>query len=260
METSGIHTDFELFLVLFCAITGAIWLLDLLWLRKRRAQGRPEPKLVEFARSFFPVVFAVLVLRSFVVEPFRIPSGSMMPTLYNGDFILVNKYTYGIRLPVVHTKILPISEPQRGDVVVFRWPVDPGKDFIKRVVGLPGDTITYKDKQLYINGKQVTRVSDGEFSNLRAPQMYGAKQYTEVLGEAKHDILLMPSRGSMDGTVTVPPRHYFVMGDNRDRSDDSRMWGFVPEENLLGRAFMIWMSWNPVEDSPVWGRIGKAID
>lgn len=253
------HADFEFALVAFCALTGLVYLLDVLWWKRARASGAAMPKLVEFSRSFFPVVFAVLFLRSFLVEPFRIPSGSMLPTLFAGDFILVNKFTYGIRLPVLHGKVFALGEPARGDVVVFRWPPDPSKDFIKRVVGLPGDRIVYRDRQLFINDQPISYLSEGEFTDPRAPEVYGALSLQEDLQTARHRVLHMDLRPARDADVTVPAGHYFVMGDNRDGSDDSRRWGFVPEENLVGRAFFIWMSWDSFRHLPAFDRIGSVI-
>lgn len=253
------HADFEFALVAFCAVTGFIYLLDVIWWKRARADAVPMPKLVEFARSFFPVVFAVMFLRSFLVEPFRIPSGSMLPTLMSGDFILVNKFSYGVRLPVIHHKIIPMSTPQRGDVMVFRWPPDPSKDFIKRVIGLPGDHIVYRNRQLFINGSPVNYEPIGEFTDVRAPEVYGALQLTEQLPDSPHSVLHMDIRLPRDADVVVPKGHYFVMGDNRDGSDDSRRWGFVPDANLVGRAFFVWMSWDSFRHRPSFDRIGTII-
>jgi len=235
-----VNFDFATALALAGLVTGVIWGLDKwLFLPRRVAAGSAErePVLVEYSRSFFPVIIVVLVLRSFVAEPFRIPSGSMLPTLIVGDFILVNKFAYGLRIPVIEHKILAVGEPQRGDVVVFRYPPKPSVDYIKRVVGLPGDKIEYRSKRLYINGQQVPVVElDGSADE---SSVY---IYEEQLGEVLHEIQIMSSRPTIDGGVIVPPDHYFVMGDNRDNSADSRVWGFVPNENLLGRAFLVWMS------------------
>ncbi len=220
-----------------------------------------EPLLVEYARSFFPIILIVLILRSFLMEPFRIPSGSMMPTLLVGDFILVNKYTYGIRLPVVNKKIVEMGEPQRGDIVVFRYPKDPAIDYIKRVVGLPGDRIEYIQKQVYVNGKPVEQELKGSYTGVGAGlSMSGAELRIERLNtDVAHDILIVPNQASVEGEVQVPAGHYFVMGDNRDNSNDSRFWGFVPEENLVGKAFMIWMSWDSANGGVGWGRIGTHV-
>ncbi len=264
-------------MVVAVLVTGVVWGLDsLLWKPKRdvglaklKAEGAEpkviensyrEPVLVEYARSFFPVILAVLILRSFLVEPFRIPSGSMMPTLLAGDFILVNKFTYGIRLPALNTKVMEINEPVRGDVVVFRYPKEPSVDYIKRVVGLPGDTISYYGRQIYVNGQLVRQQQVGIYTSAGAGlSMNGAEQRTEKLGEVEHSILLQAGRSSVDGEFAVPAGHYFVMGDNRDNSNDSRYWGFVPEENLVGKAFMIWMNWDSVQNRVSWERIGNTI-
>ena len=226
------------------------------------AVQRKQPVLVEYARALFPVILIVFVLRSFVVEPFRIPSGSMLPGLQNGDFILVNKFSYGVRLPVIHWKILDIGPPERGDVMVFRFPQDPKLAFIKRVVGLPGDRLTYVDKKLTINGEPVETEAAGEFAfqqlNMRG---YSARRLRETIDGSDHYILIddrATRPRSME--VVVPEGHYFVMGDNRDHSNDSRYWRFVPEENVLGRAFFIWFSWKSDTGGGVnWGRIGNSI-
>lgn len=232
-----------------------------------RAEAGKVPWWIEYAVSFFPVILFVFLLRSFLVEPFRIPSGSMLPTLQSGDLILVNKFTYGIRLPVIDTKIIPLGSPQRGDVMVFRYPVDPSTDYIKRVVGLPGDQIEYRDQRLYINGKEVPRKSDGQY--FEPDRVAYTAQYTEQLGDVSHQILLDERRSTMLTPIwkfphsencnyltngircTVPQGVYFMMGDNRDNSLDSRYWGFVPDANVVGKAFFIWMNFGNL------GRIGR---
>ena len=261
---NDLHFDFEAALVVFTLVTGLIWLADRLWLAPARTGAQngetpKEPALVEFAKSFFPIVLAVLFLRSFIVEPFRIPSGSMLPTLHSGDFILVNKFNYGLRLPVLHSKFFENGIPERGDIAVFRFPPDPSKDFIKRIVGLPGDVISYRDKLLYINGIPSEVQPRGEYDEPRVPTMSDALRFTENLSGIAHDILLMDRRPARDLQIQVPAGHYFAMGDNRDGSDDSRRWGFVPDKNLVGRAFMIWMSWDVVNNKPVFSRIGQSI-
>jgi len=253
--------DFEFFLLSGTVVSGLIWGGWLLWTRKAGAEARQEPLVVEYAHSFFPVLLIVLLLRSFLVEPFRIPSGSMMPTLLVGDFILVNKYTYGIRLPVLHTKVVELSEPRRGDIVVFRYPNDPSVDYIKRVVGLPGDRVAYYNKHLYINGKPVALKPLGRYVGTGDNQRYnGSLMYEETLGQVKHRILIMEGRPSVEGEYVVPQGHYFVMGDNRDNSNDSRYWGPVPEANLVGRAFFIWMHWEPGNLGVVFDRIGTVLE
>jgi signal peptidase I len=256
------NVDFSLFLVLGSIATGLIWGGYLLWLKLRGQtfQLAHEPILVEYARSFFPVIFIVLILRSFLVEPFRIPSGSMMPTLLIGDFILVNKFTYGIRLPVLHNKIIEMNEPQRGDIVVFRFPKDPSVDYIKRVIGLPGDRIGYHDKQLYVNGERVEATSLGIYQGKgKGETMSGALTLSEDLLGLSHDILIRQEQPSIQDDYTVPEGRYFVMGDNRDNSNDSRYWGTVPEENLVGRAFFIWMSWDWDNGGVAWNRLATLV-
>ncbi len=229
-----------------------------------------EPLLVDYARSFFPIFLFVLLLRAFVVEPFRIPSGSMMPTLLVGDFILVNKYTYGLRMPVTKQKIVELNEPKRGDVVVFRYPKDTKLDYIKRLVGEPGDRIAYKNKTLYVNGKPMQQRPIGVYDAVGSGErMQGAWELTENLTGVEHSILVDPRRRDFGpgcevlahGEIRVPEGYYFMMGDNRDNSNDSRCWGFVPEQNIVGKAFMIWLSldWNRpgVFD---WSRVGQRIE
>ena len=268
--------DFPTIMVLLVVASGLIWALDVFVLARRRRSAVPEvsedgdgeeaiepkpaPKIVEYARSFFPVFLIVLLLRSFLIEPFRIPSGSMMPTLLVGDFILVNKYVYGIRLPVSDKKIFEVSRPQRGDVVVFRYPLDPATPFIKRVVGLPGDRIAYYNKVLYINGQQAEQRPIGTYSGQGSgASMTGALLKQETLGDVAHPILVQEGYSSIDGKLVVPEGHYFVLGDNRDNSRDSRYWGTVPEEMLIGKAFTIWMNWD-LGHGIDWQRIGMSIE
>ena len=255
--------NFALLLFSLLVVTGIVSALDAVYFRKRRAEGAREPWWIEYAKSFFPVILIVFVLRSFLVEPFKIPSGSMIPTLLVGDFILVNKYTYGIRLPVINKKIIDINEPERGDVMVFRYPDDPSVDYIKRVVGLPGDKVAYEGKRLSINGREVPRKEAGDY--LLKDKIQYLKQYTETLGKIDHAILLdtsesfalpyvkqFPQRenciyNNTGVTCTIPPGHYFMMGDNRDNSSDSRVWGFVPEANIVGKAFFIWFNFSELK-------------
>jgi len=262
--------DFSFLLVLLTLFSGLVWLLDSLFFKRRRmdravqqkVQRLRDPVIIEYSRSLFPVLLIVLLFRSFLFEPFKIPSGSMIPTLLIGDFILVNKYAYGLRLPVLNTKFLSVGEPRRGDVVVFRYPVDPGVNFIKRMVGLPGDTITYRLKQLYVNGAPIDAVDEGAYDaadvKCSTPRP-DAERMQENLGGVKHDILLHQASPGRDGQWVVPEGHYFVMGDNRDRSNDSREWGFVPEENLMGRAVGIWMNFDLNKGCGDFSRIGKGI-
>jgi signal peptidase I len=264
------NIDFALVLVVLTSLSGLIWLIDSLLFRQKRMDRSVqksielprEPVIVEYARSLFPVLLIVLVFRSFLFEPFKIPSGSMIPTLLVGDFIVVNKFSYGIRLPVLNKKIIDIGEPKRGDVVVFRYPKDPSVNFIKRAVGLPGDTITYRDKQLFINGETVETTSSGRFDSSQlkcSTPAVDATLHWEKLGDANHNILLHDRSGSRNGQWVVPEGHYFMMGDNRDRSNDSREWGFVPEQNVLGRAVGIWLNFDFEKGCADFSRVGNGI-
>ena len=293
--------NFALILFILLVVSFAMWLLDVLWLKKARlaaadaalaqfdarnagragldpqalaaersaiaAKLTQRPWYLEYTASFFPVILVVFVLRSFLFEPFRIPSGSMIPTLQIGDLILVNKYQYGIRLPVIHSKIVELGSPQRGDVIVFRFPHNPSQDYIKRVVGLPGDRVEYADRRLSINGQPVPLRQLPRYFEEERVQYYA--QFSEMLGEVEHRIILSEGPGvppmrafmhthpgaceySAAGVAcTVPEGHYFVMGDNRDNSEDSRFWGFVPDRNIVGRAFFVWMNFGNL------GRIGS---
>ncbi len=298
--------DFSAVLFGITALTGVAWLLDVAVMRPlrnraARAAGKdpaliPEPGTVDYARSFFPVALVVLVLRSFIFEPFRIPSDSMMPTLLDGDFIIVNKYAYGLRLPVINRKFVPIGTPQRGDVVVFRYPRDPSVNYIKRLIGLPGDHVEVRSDRITINGKPVpfkviAPYNDGCYINMQLAE--------ERIGEHVHQSMLCPvplfpspvtpagcnrseshgyycggesGSGGLGPTVDaleadartfvtdVPPGNYFMMGDNRDNSEDGRMWGFVPEDNLVGKATRIWFNWDLKRTGgPMWSRLGSAI-
>ncbi|PWG63761.1 signal peptidase I [Sediminicurvatus halobius] len=243
--------DFETLLVVLTGVTGVVWG----WDRWRRRRRDPEARVswwVDLARSLFPVILIVLVVRSFVVEPFRIPSGSMIPTLHIGDFILVNKFSYGLRLPVGHQLLVPLGDPERGDVVVFRYPRDPNQDYVKRIVGVPGDRLRYEGKRLYINGEAVPVEALGSWQGDE-----GVRLFRERIGDEWHRMLV--HRGARDRgfTYEVPEGQYFMMGDNRDRSSDSRIWGPVPRDNLVGEAFLIWMSWNGGIN---WGRLGDVIE
>jgi signal peptidase I len=222
-----------------------------------------QPWWLDWTAGLFPVILIVFLLRSFLFEPFKIPSGSMIPTLLVGDLILVNKYHYGIRLPVINKKIIANNDPQRGDVMVFRYPKDTGIDYIKRVVGVPGDEVSYRNQQLYVNGEAVATEPLGDFFNEETLRV--EKQYTEKLGAVEHRILVdrtrqlyLPAnepfpyrdncRYSAEGvTCKVPAGHYYMMGDNRDNSMDSRFWGFVPNENIVGKAFFVWMNFGDLK-------------
>jgi signal peptidase I len=265
--------DFALIMFVLLLVTGGIWLLDRFALVAKRGSGIAEPWWVEYAKSFFPVILVVFCIRSFLIEPFKIPSGSMIPTLQVGDFILVNKFTYGIRLPVINQKVVQFNNPQRGDVMVFRYPEDPTLDYIKRVVGLPGDTVEYRNKRLWINGVEQAQVSDGDYNYVEAGMHFvHTEERLETLGERKHAVLVNPEMPTLHlGAVAefsgrenclydnemvrckVPEGEYFMMGDNRDNSRDSRYWGFVPDRQIVGKAFFIWMNFSDLK------RIGFSI-
>lgn len=289
---SGINLPLILTLAVF--VTGLVWLYDALMLSRPRKQalarvdeqfsqanlddpkqlnayheardaaGR-EPVLIEYSKSFFPVLALVFVLRSFLIEPFQIPSGSMEPTLEVGDFIAVNKFTYGIRLPVLNTRVIPVNDPERGDVMVFFPPHQPDIYFIKRVIGLPGDEVTYIDNQLAINGEPVEERELEVRDNASPP--YRVSE--ETLGGNTYRVHkhINPGRYSRHGVWRVPEGHYFMMGDNRDGSHDSRGWNelntggpdlsFVPEEAIVGKAFAVWMHWDSLFSLPSFERAGK---
>tara|TARA_B110000858_G_scaffold192516_1_gene243378 strand:+ start:5342 stop:6181 length:840 start_codon:yes stop_codon:yes gene_type:complete len=271
--------DFSLVLVCLVGVFGALWLLDSLWLKKHRVQaivdyqstqakGRgeeevaeaiaglsQEPMIIEYAKSFFPVLLTVLILRSFLVEPFQIPTGSMIPTLEVGDFILVNKYAYGVRLPVIGTKIIDVSDPERGDVMVF---IPPHVDsyYIKRVIGLPGDTIRYEDKRLSINGELI----DEEFvEDITIDTNMGdlaGTLHIETINGVEHATqhITAVNRQRSRTTWVIPNGHYFMMGDNRENSSDSREWGTVSEKDIVGRAIAVWMHKEPGLNLPTFTR------
>ena len=266
--------NFALLMLVLLVVTGAVWMLDLLVLRKHRGRDAGEPWWVEYPKSFFPIILLVFLLRSFLVEPFKIPSGSMIPTLLVGDFILVNKFTYGIRLPVINRKIIDINQPRRGEVMVFRYPENPTLDYIKRVVGVPGDHVEYRNKRLSINGALLPVEAVEDFQYLDGGLSFvNAMRFRETLGEHRHSIIVnpeapplqlagvrqFPQRENCDYnerefSCVVPPGHYFMMGDNRDSSSDSRYWGFVPEENIVGKAFLVWWNFGELK------RIGNRIN
>jgi signal peptidase I len=254
--------DFSFFLFIASLVTGVIWGGYLLILKARGLafNESDEPIIVEYARSFFPIVLIVFLLRSFLAEPFRIPSASMMPTLLIGDFLLVNKFTYGIRLPIINKKIVELNEPKRGDIVVFRFPKDPTVDYIKRVIGLPGDKVAYYEKKLYINNVPANLVSLGSYQGVGQGQdMTGSEHFDEDLAGVEHSILIRDGAPTVEGSYVIPAGNYFVMGDNRDNSNDSRYWGTVPEENLVGKAFFIWMNWDWEYKGISFDRIGTVL-
>ncbi len=266
--------DFALIMFVLLVVTGSIWLLDKYLLRAKRAEGSAEPWWVEYAKSFFPVILAVFLLRSFLVEPFKIPSGSMIPTLQVGDFILVNKFTFGIRLPIISKKIVQVNDPKRGDVMVFHYPENPSVDYIKRVVGLPGDVISYRNKKIWVNDVEQIQQHDGDYNYVESGLNFvHTERYNEKLGDHPHPILVNPDMPSVhlrsvaefphfencryslaEMSCKVPEGHYFMMGDNRDNSRDSRYWGFVPDNMIVGKAFFIWMNFAELK------RIGLSIN
>ena len=272
--------NFALILFLLTVVTGVVWFADKLYFARRRGPDDAEPWWIEYPKSFFPVLLVVFLLRSFLAEPFRIPSSSMRPTLVVGDYILVNKFTYGLRLPIVERKIVPVGDPKHGDVVVFRYPVNPSQDFIKRVVGVGGDTVEYRDKQLTVNGKALPQRADGSYSYVEGMRFETTERRIEQApGPPPRDstIAVSPQAPSVQPggvrpfagrenceyndrgfTCKVPPGHYFMMGDNRDASDDSRYWGFVPDDHIRGRAFFIWFNWDDIA-SFAFQRVGSGI-
>lgn len=291
--------SFTEYLFLAIVVTGLIWSIDALFFRPRRYRKgvsldvTKESWIVEYSRAFFPILLVVFILRSFVAEPFRIPSGSMHPTLWEGDFILVNKFNYGIRLPILRNKAFSVGNPKRGDVIVFKHAYDSeSKDMIKRVIGLPGDRIQYKDKVIYVNGTPLKQIFLNEtLDNNMQGQTWPVQRFEEKNDskEKENDADAKETGSNGSGSngskvkeynifvradsfqhkpyeyadVVVPADSYFVMGDNRDNSDDSRYWGFVKDEEILGRAFLIWMSWDSLEFNWLkkirWHRVGNEI-
>lgn len=273
------NIDFSLVLVVLVGVCGLLWLLDSLLLRKPRLaaiadfeQGPAkslreeqvtakleelsrEPVVIEYAKSFFPVLLIVLVLRSFLVEPFQIPTGSMIPTLKVGDFILVNKYAYGVRLPVIGTKIIDVADPQRGEVMVFIPPHE-NKYYIKRVIGLPGDTIRYEEKNLYINGEAIDKEYVEDIMVDTSIGDLSGSLFNETIGGVEHLTQHIDAAGRSRARTTwvIPNGHYFMMGDNRDNSSDSREWGPVPEEDIVGKAIAVWMHKEPGLNLPSFSR------
>jgi signal peptidase I len=267
------YMTFSAVMLIIVLVTGAIWALDKFMLARRRAPGAAVPHYIDFPRGFFPIIAVVFLLRSFVAEPFQIPSSSMRPGLIVGDFILVNKFAYGLRVPVLNNVLVPVGKVEHGDVVVFNYPEDEKVNFIKRVIGLPGDVVSYKGKQLSINGKTVEQKEDGTLDYVNDDlRLLSNNQFVEKLGGKTFRTLQLPFqpvyepnqvrnfRGREnceyveDGfTCKVPEGNYFMMGDNRDNSGDSRYWGFVEDRLLVGKAFLIWMNFGDLS------RIGTRI-
>jgi len=258
------NIDFPTLLVILTLVSGMIALIDWIFFARARAKNNEEmPLITDYARSFFPIFLLVLLIRSFIMQPFTIPSGSMEPTLLPKDFVAVNQFAYGLRLPVLNKKILSIGEPKRGDIVVFRYPGDPHVDFIKRVIGLPGDHVVYKNKRLTINGQPVSQTYLNDGVDLESTSIFGnipSTVFEENLGGIKYAILQHKTGNQELGNVDViiPKHMYFMMGDNRDNSGDSRFFGFVPEDYLIGKAFFIWLSWGNLttEGFIRWSRLG----
>jgi len=260
--------DFPFILVCLTAVSGLIWLVDSLFFARKRkpiyaSDGKLKlPLLVDYSRSFFPVLIFVLIIRSFLFQPFRVPTGSLEPTIMPGDFLVVNMFDYGLRLPVWHNKIMQIGEPKRGDIMLFRWPVNEHMDFIKRVLGVPGDRISYINKVFYINGVEAkqTPIGDATDSNEEGTDSWPVKVVEEDLNGIKHKIYLRPDKPAEDfKDLVVPKGHYLMVGDNRDSSNDGRYWGFVPENNIIGKALYVWLSWDSINHKFRWQRFGNKL-
>lgn len=256
------HVDFPFILTAVVILIGLIALADIVFFAKKRPADARMPYIVEFSRSFFPALLLVWVVRSFIIQPYRVPTGSLEPTVLPGDFIAVKQFSYGLRFPIFNYKLVKVGEPRRGDIALFYWPVDTSKLFVKRVIGLPGDHIIYKNKMLTINGKEMAQTYIGKAEDIEQDgDVALVDKKIENLDGIKHDIFVKPDMPDpVDIDVMVPEGHYFMMGDNRDDSDDSRSWGFVPESFLVGKAFGIWMSWDSKDHRIRWNRIGKAVD
>ncbi len=250
--------DFPFYLTLLVIITGVLTLIDKLFFEKKRMLTRKKmPWYFDYARSFFPALLLVWIIRSFIVQPYRVPTGSLEPTVMPGDFILVKQYSYGVRLPVSQTKLFGKGEPKRGDIALFYYPEDTSTRFVKRVIGLPGDHVVYKNKILTLNGKEMSQTEIGPDLNedpgmLPQPVM---KMREDLDGVSHYIFIDKEKTNGPEVDVTVPANHYFMMGDNRDNSADSRYWGFVPEEYLIGQAFAVWMSWDSNNTRVRWNRL-----
>lgn len=255
------HIDFPFILTMLVVVTGLIALADAIFFAKKRGAFAEASYVIEISKSFFPALLLVWVIRSFIIQPYRVPTGSLEPTVLPGDFIAVKQYAYGLRVPVINQKIAKVGEPKTGDIALFHWPVDTSKLFVKRVIGVPGDHVVYKNKVLTINGKEMKQQYIGkgidiEQEGLNSP----ADQKIEDLNGIRHQIFVKPEvNDPVDIDIVVPKGHYFMMGDNRDDSDDSRSWGFVPEKFLVGKAFGVWLSWDAQEHKIRWDRIGRAV-
>lgn len=250
-----LYSDFGFLLLIAVVLTGFIWFVG-----KKFIKSEKEPWIVEFSRLAFPMILIVFIIRSFIAEPFRIPSGSMKPTLETGDFILVNKFEYGLKIPGFNYKILEIGKPNRGDVIVFRYPQSPDVNLIKRVVGMPGDKVAYKNNVLFLNGQPQNQEFKGKEIDAEPGVSILVNRYVEKLEGKSHAIYLRPTEEIEMEERIVPEGQYFVAGDNRNNSHDSRYWGFVPEETIKGRAFFIWMSWNGIQKDIRWHHVWSKIN
>ncbi|OGO95560.1 MAG: signal peptidase I [Coxiella sp. RIFCSPHIGHO2_12_FULL_44_14] len=255
--------DFTFYLTVAILVTGGVTIVNWLYgVKKRRVQGIIKPAVfIEYSRALLPVLLVVWIIRSFVIQPYRVPTGSLEPTVLPGDFIAAQPLTYGIRLPILDVMVVPTGKPQRGDIALFRWPKDPRLIFVKRIIGLPWDHLVYRHKTLYINGKEQKQIL---LSHTYDVDPIGYERIVDVREEnlmgVRHAIYIQPRGGETHNyDLTVPAGHYFVMGDNRDNSEDSRQWGFVPEKNLIGRALGVWMSWDPIRHHIRWDRIGIGL-
>lgn len=261
------YQNFAATLTLLVFVTGIVALIDQVWLRrKRELTQRAQPLIIEYCRSFFGVLLLVWVIRSFIIQPYRVPTGSLEPTVMPGDFLAVNQFAFGFRFPVWNKTLIPVGQPKRGQIVCFYFPPNPSTILVKRVIGLPGDHVVYKNKVLYINGVEMKQEDAGnaldqEPAYGNTPQQeFPVERKIENLDGVKHQIYVVKEGGlTQDYDITVPPHMYFMMGDNRDYSDDSRSWGFAPERNLIGRAFVIWLSWDPLHHKIRWNRMGTLL-
>ena len=251
-------------LSLLTIASGVIWLVDIVWQKFKKIpidDNTKLPIIVDYARSFFPILLIILIIRSFLFQPYRVPTGSLEPTIVPGDMILVNQYDYGLRVPLWNKKIVDIGKPERGQIALFHWPVNPMATFVKRVVGIPGDRISYQNKVFFINGKKISQKfikNSLEIGN--GNKSWPVKEYEETLNGIKHLIILRSDRSAQDfKDLIIPKDEYLMIGDNRDDSDDSRSWGFVPVRNLIGHAVLIWMSWDPQKNRVRWERIGNYL-
>lgn len=248
-----------LILVVLTGLSLIVWVGYRLWQTVvTKQKDQQDPILVDYARSLLPIFIIVLIIRSFLFQPFRVPSGSLEPTVEPGDFVLVSQFAYGLRLPILQTKIVDIGEPKRGDIAVFHYPIDTNVDFIKRIIGLPGDHIQYKNKQLTINGHKIKQTFVRNTVDIEGDRTIPATIKTENLNGTKHRIMLYNNMSDhMSFDFTVPEGYYFVMGDNRDGSADSRYWGFMPEHDLVGQAWYVWFHWGP--DGIKLSRFGQSL-